>query len=699
MKKKILFGTAFIYLFLFMRQSELYSQIGWYFVNPNPGSDYYICSKFINPNTGFVSGGFGSILKTTNGGNDWARIKLPVNLLTTSLTVLSNNAILICCDSGIICRSTNEGNTWTSTNIGIDKCLKGISFSNVNTGIVTCDYGKVFRTTNTGLNWNLVLDSCGFMWCCNCYMLNDTGYVCGSKIYKTINTGLNWYDISDTSLMGLGLSFINGKTGYVCGYPRTNANLLKTTNGGLNWVRLLSTGNYESLTSVYAQDENNVFICKSYGGLSKSTNGGYNWTTVLDYQKPLYNISAEGQTGLYVVGASSIYKSTNSGNNWQSLVKGYREDFYSIKVINENTIFACGDDSRLIKSTDGGSTWISNKSGNLTELRDIYFINQTTGFVVGDSNKILKTADCGLSWQITTSSALFPTCISFCNQNTGILGCGYGIILKTTDAGNNWVEISSYGIITPQKIQMLNQNVVYATTFSYIGKSTNGGCNWISFYPTSLNYGWYYGLFFFNENTGFVTSDSGFVLKTTNGGNNWITSKPGDNSSLMAIKFIDYQTGYVTSKNGNIYKTTDGGNNWFKQFRITTQNLLGIDFLNSNTGFICGTNGTILKTTTGGNTAISQITSNIPTNFKLEQNYPNPFNPTTNIRYSIKENTFVALKVFDVLGRMVNILVNQDQKAGEYEVSFNGENLSSGVYFYTLKTEKYNETKRMLLLK
>jgi photosystem II stability/assembly factor-like uncharacterized protein len=698
MKRKILFGTALFCLLLIMQQSELHSQSGWYFVNPNPGSDYYLCSKFINPNTGFVSGGFGSILKTTNGGNDWAKIKLPVNSLTTSLTILSNNAILVCCDSGIICRSTNEGNTWTSTNIGIDKCLKGISFSNVNTGIVTCDYGKVFRTTNTGLSWYLVLDSCGFMWCCNCYMLNDTGYVCGSKIYKTTNTGLSWYDISDTSLMGLGLSFINGKTGFVCGSARTCVNLLKTTNGGINWVRLPAIGNYETLTSIYAQDESNIFMCKPSVGLCKSTNGGYNWTTIIDCQKPLYNISGEGQTNLYVVGASSIYKSSNSGNNWQSMVKGYCEDFYNIKVINENTILACGDDGRIIKSTDGGSTWISNKSGNYTELRDMYFINQTTGFAVGDSNKILKTTDGGSSWQITISPSLFPTCISFYDQNTGLIGCSWGKLLKTTNTGNNWIEISDIGI-TPWKIQMVNQNVIYSASVVSILKSTNGGINWISFNPFPYFNLFYYSLHFFNENTGYVTSDSGFISKTTNGGINWETTKPGDNSSLMAIKFIDYQTGYVTGKNGNVYKTTDGGNNWFKQFQATTQNLLGIDFFNSNTGFICGANGTILKTTTGGTIGITQITIAVPPDFKLEQNYPNPFNPSTNIRYALKENVFVTLKIYDVLGRTVNILVNQNQKAGEYEVSFNGENLSSGVYFYSLITGNFRETKRMLLLK
>jgi Secretion system C-terminal sorting domain len=97
------------------------------------------------------------------------------------------------------------------------------------------------------------------------------------------------------------------------------------------------------------------------------------------------------------------------------------------------------------------------------------------------------------------------------------------------------------------------------------------------------------------------------------------------------------------------------------------------------------------------NTVEVSITS--LTEFSLEQNYPNPFNPTTIIIYSIPREGNVTLKVFDVLGREVATLVNKVQKAGEYTVDFDGSKLTSGVYFYKLTLGKYNEVKKMLLLK
>ena len=96
---------------------------------------------------------------------------------------------------------------------------------------------------------------------------------------------------------------------------------------------------------------------------------------------------------------------------------------------------------------------------------------------------------------------------------------------------------------------------------------------------------------------------------------------------------------------------------------------------------------------------IKPISSEIPNEFKLFQNYPNPFNPTTVIRYQLVVNSFVTLKIYDLLGREVATLVNEKLKAGTYEVEFKGENYLSGVYFYRLQTEKYNETLKMILIK
>jgi hypothetical protein len=98
-------------------------------------------------------------------------------------------------------------------------------------------------------------------------------------------------------------------------------------------------------------------------------------------------------------------------------------------------------------------------------------------------------------------------------------------------------------------------------------------------------------------------------------------------------------------------------------------------------------------------TGIKTSNASIPVNFKLYQNYPNPFNPITKIQYSIPQNGDVSLKVYDMLGREVQTLVNGYKKAGDYSVIFDGSKLSSGVYIYKLQAEQYSDMKKMVLIK
>jgi len=96
---------------------------------------------------------------------------------------------------------------------------------------------------------------------------------------------------------------------------------------------------------------------------------------------------------------------------------------------------------------------------------------------------------------------------------------------------------------------------------------------------------------------------------------------------------------------------------------------------------------------------IVNVTYDVPAEFVLNQNYPNPFNPATTISYFVPKESFVSLKVYDFLGREVTTLVNEMKSTGSYELSFDASNLPSGTYFYTLMTDNYTSTKKMIILK
>ena len=91
--------------------------------------------------------------------------------------------------------------------------------------------------------------------------------------------------------------------------------------------------------------------------------------------------------------------------------------------------------------------------------------------------------------------------------------------------------------------------------------------------------------------------------------------------------------------------------------------------------------------------------NNMPARFSLEQNYPNPFNPSTVIRYHLPVQSKVTIKVFNILGNEVATLVNEEKQQGVYQLEFDASYLSSGIYFYTLRTNVFVETKKMSLIR
>ncbi|HEY5122123.1 MAG TPA: T9SS type A sorting domain-containing protein, partial [Ignavibacteria bacterium] len=102
---------------------------------------------------------------------------------------------------------------------------------------------------------------------------------------------------------------------------------------------------------------------------------------------------------------------------------------------------------------------------------------------------------------------------------------------------------------------------------------------------------------------------------------------------------------------------------------------------------------------TGNPIEIQNISTEIPSKYSLSQNYPNPFNPTTVISFQLSVVGQVVLKVYDVMGCEVQTLVKESLKPGTYEASFDGSQLTSGVYFYKISAGDFSETKKMLLIK
>lgn len=362
-------------------------------------------------------------------------------------------------------------------------------------------------------------------------------------------------------------------------------------------------------------------------------------------------------------------------------------DFFFISFVNER--FGCIFANDFYTTSDGGDTWLTIENN----------LGLFCGFAIDSLNiiagtwdaGIYKTADGGLTWTAVNSPLSNVSYIYFVNRDTGFAIGGAGLIVKTTDGGSSWTE--------------RNSNV-----------------------SDNLNI-----ICFPDEKNGWISGTQGVILRTSDGGDNWIKQNSSTQDNLYGCSFIDSLRGFALTHQ-KLFSTTDGGTNWHE--KQLTRDYLDISF-RGQYGIMVGDQGVISFTADAGTTwglhksgtynqlywvtkagsqwitigmfnTILKSKYNLVNvedkpevlhSFKLNQNYPNPFNPRTIIRYSIPQKVFTSIKIYNLLGKEVALLVNEEQSAGMHEVEFNASNLASGVYIYKITAGSYTESKKLVFMK
>ena len=191
----------------------------------------------------------------------------------------------------------------------------------------------------------------------------------------------------------------------------------------------------------------------------------------------------------------------------------------------------------------------------------------------------------------------------------------------------------------------------------------------------------------------------GGVFLSTNYGTTWSAVNSGLTNTDVQCLAVSGANVFAGTK-GGVFLSTDNGGSWnAANSGLNNSDVRSIAI--SGTNLFAGTyyNGAWKRPLSDMITAIERIATDLPTHFNLQQNYPNPFNPSTTMSYTIPKESFVTIKVYDLIGREIKTLVSENKPAGNYSVNFNGTNLPSGIYFYTIRAGSFMQTKKMVLLK
>ena len=402
-----------------------------------------------------------------------------------------------------------------------------------------------------------------------------------------------------------------------------------------------------------------------------------------------------------------IFTSFEADAGWFHQNSGTSADLKSVIFNhgNENIAWVCGENGTILYTSNGGLNWIQQNSGTTAELYAIVFMEIKGGpvYACGDNGIILRTSDDGTNWNLIPSG-ISVTLRDISDFNFVAVGDS-GVILKSSNQGLNWYQLSSPTLKNLYAVSSVFSNYIVGQD----GILLNGiGSGTIWSVGTSGVTNNLYGVPLFGSRD-IAVGESGLILRSTNIGANWFTQNSFTQRTIRSTEYSVNNTSriYCAGDSGLIMKTTDYGNHWGFQNSGTDKDLYSVFFyLDDNTGYAVGNNGTILKTTDGGGiiTSLSSQpeTENIPSGFILNQNYPNPFNPATVISYFLSEDRFVSLKVYDVRGNEIAVLVNEKQNRGVYNFKFSTVSfqLSSGIYFYSLTLDgSLFEARQMLLLK
>jgi photosystem II stability/assembly factor-like uncharacterized protein len=625
---------------------------------------------------------------------------------------------------------------WYQLSSGTTFTLRDVYFINEMTGWAVGDSsGRVLMTTTGGTSWTTQQIGSPGLYTIN-FANSSTGYIGGgssimgytgvSYLYKTTNQGLNWFFLisdygGDNIFYYSSIAIISPDIIYTssCGTYSLGGsvgNVRKSTNGGVNFSTGYGVGEHKSVSFINEQTGWTVAnywddIGKRYSYILKTTNSGSNWINQIKDSVRIINFSKikffDGNTGYALGGCNSpnrtlFFKTTNGGINWDSLVIPNSGKYNSMYFLNVSTGWICGyssgDTSAISKTTNGGQTWQSQRKGYSNTLNGIFMVNPNTGYAVGNGGVILKTITGGTYYSISGT-------VRYSDNNQSVTTGSVKAFRLNVQTGQI-IILDSTGIQTNGSYILNN----VPTGDLYIGAVPNSSppADYVpTYYPSAI---YYRDATILNPTGNLTGIDIRAFRMSQATTSNSVNGKVNSSTPVSPLKDAN-----VYAKSGSTfvgYKTT-GSDGIYHINSVPTGTLKiivdRIGYRSDSTTVtitrnnIDSVNFYLMKLFIG----INPISNNIPDKYFLYQNYPNPFNPSTIIKFQIKEMSsphapggdLTTLKIYDILGKEVAILVNENLKAGEYEVTFNGSRLPSGIYFYKLIAGDFAETKKMVLIK
>ena len=412
---------------------------------------------------------------------------------------------------------------------------------------------------------------------------------------------------------------------------------------------------------------------------SRSIRAQWSGTNFSTYLGPVTSFVSI-DTSLYAVAAEGIYRASNNGMDWTLIdsMGSVGNSFLDFTVVGSAN-FVTSQKFGVFLSTNSGSTWITADSGLPSTVTQL-------------AQNINSFASVG--------SDLFA------GISPDAFGIGASGVFVSIDSGEFWKQSNSGLSDTNVTMVAASGSTVFAATPGGLFRSTDNGASW-----TSAGLAGHQVTAFQSAGSNIFVAFSDSVYLSTDNGSTWSLANNGipDTVTVTCLAASGANVFAGTSNGAGVFLSTNNGSSWsavnsgiaVNGYAITSVTALGVfnGYLYASFPGVYTGDFIWQRPLSQMITAIREKGSLLPTRFSLSQNYPNPFNPTTDISYELSSESFVTLKVYNVLGQEVATLVNELKQAGSYTIRFDAGGLASGVYFYRLTAGNFSETKRLMLVK
>jgi photosystem II stability/assembly factor-like uncharacterized protein len=678
-------------------------------------SNYSILSLALNGTGIFAGTDTGGIFLSTNNGTDWSKVNngLPISYVYTLCT--SGNNIFAGTDSGVVI-TTDFGANWTKVNNGLNNNIYVRAIAINGNNVFAGTMNGLFLSTNKGANWTPVNNGLNDNMIISLAVTGNTifagarGWPNGGGVYRSTDNGANWKQVSLDGYMILSLA-ADGDNVYagaiVFGGPNYIRGIYFSLDSGTNWTKVgLPIISVDALfvqgDNIYSSAVANIFLSSDNGTYWKESN--------LNYHNNTNTIIAISGYGSYIFAGTvgkGIFLSSDNGTNWTIPVNGAGfGTFIHSFVIRSNNVFA-GTGNGVLLSTDNGSNWSSAGLPNYTVFS---LAESGTNIYAGTGNGVFLTTNDGTNWTQINNGLTDTTVIALTSSGNNIYaGTDNGGVYWSKDNGANWSAINN-GIPNYTKVNsmIVSGTDIFISTDSGIYRSTNDGTNWINIGLNNFNV----QCLTVNEEYLFagtvsgawkrLLSDFALPVELTS-----FTSSVGKGSITLKWKTATElnNRGFEVERSGNKAEWKSLG---FVKGSGNSTSPISYSYVDKSIGKEGKYYYRLKQIDIDGTfkySSVAEIELGSPSTFALNQNYPNPFNPSTRISYTLKDKGFVKLKVFDVRGGLVKVLVSESKDAGYYETEFDGKGLASGVYIYRIEVmgdgnrSVYSDMKKTVLLK